>query len=97
MIAAYLELARALVDERRIDRVVVELEHAVRSLATLATAKQAWRVLLALAALCDGVGDCARALTLAHLARELARRDGSRLGCTRAERAITRLEREQNT
>jgi len=97
MIAAYLELARALVDERRIERAIVELEHAVRSLATLATAKQAWRVLLALAALCEGIGDRARAVTLAHLARELARRDGSRLGYTRAERAIARLEREQIT
>lgn len=97
MIAAYLELARALVEERRVERVIVEIEQAVRSFTTLATAKQAWRVLLALAALCDGVGDHTRAVTLAQLARELARRDGSRLGCTRAERAITRLHRNQNT
>jgi serine/threonine-protein kinase len=91
LIVAYLELARALVDEHRLDQAIHELEQAIELLAAAPSSVQVWRLLLTLAALYDGKGDRDRARAVARLARERAARDGSNLGRERAERLAARL------
>ena len=93
IVVAYLDLARALVDEHRLDQAIVELERGVELLSAPGSGAPVWRLLLTLAALYDGTGDRKRARSAAKLARERAVRDGSAVGSERAERLASRLAR----
>lgn len=94
--AGYLELARLLVNERRLTAAVAELEEAIDVLSSPGTERHSrlllWPVLLALAALHDGLGDRRRASSVARLAHESAACAGSSLGVSRATALLARLE-----
>ncbi|HEY5928207.1 MAG TPA: serine/threonine-protein kinase [Kofleriaceae bacterium] len=93
VVVAYLELARVLVDEHRLDDAIGELEHGIELLAEEPRSAPVWRLMLTLAALYDGIGDRDRARALAEQAHEQAGDVGSPLGCDRAERLAARLAR----
>ncbi|HSD88042.1 MAG TPA: protein kinase [Kofleriaceae bacterium] len=93
IVVAYLDLARSLVDEHRLDQAIAELERGVELLSVDGNGAPVWRLLLTLAALYDGTGDRKRARIAARLARERAERDGSAVGSERAERLAARLAR----
>ncbi|HEY5943888.1 MAG TPA: serine/threonine-protein kinase [Kofleriaceae bacterium] len=90
---AYLDLARALVDEHQLSAAITELEQGVELLSVPSGSAPVWRILLTLSALHDGNGDRPRARLLANAAREHATRAGSAIGTERAERLCARLAR----
>lgn len=95
--AGYLELARVLVNQRRLPAAVAELEEALDLLdGPGATGQEPalplWPILLTLAALHDGLGDRRRACIVGRLARTDAARVGSSLGMSRAATLLARLE-----
>jgi len=94
---AYLELARALVDEHQLGAAVIELDEGVELLSLPDGTGPVWRLLLTLAALHDGNGDRPRARVVAGAARDQAARAGSAIGCERAERLCERLARGRST
>jgi serine/threonine protein kinase len=93
---AYLDLARALVDEHQLGAAITELEYGVKLLSIPGKNAPAWRLLLTLSALHDGTGDRARARLIANKAREHAMRAGSAIGTERAERLCARLARSRS-
>lgn len=95
IIVAYLELARRLVDEHKLVDAVHELERGVELVAALPSGGPLWRLLLALAALYDGVGNRRRALDAAVLAQAWALRDDSEVGRERARELSARLARSR--
>lgn len=95
IIVAYLELARRLVDEHRLFDAVHELERGVDLVAGLDHGGPLWRLLLALAALYDGVGNRRRARDAAVLAQAWAVRDDSDVGRERARALSARLARSR--
>ena len=97
MAIAYLELARALVDEHQLAAAVIELDEGVELLSLPDGTGPVWRLLLTLAALHDGNGDRPRARIVAGAARDQAARAGSAIGCERAERLCERLTRGRST
>jgi serine/threonine protein kinase len=92
---AYLDLARALVDEHQLATAISELEEGVELL-SVRSGGPAWRLLLTLSALHDGIGDRRRARAIANAAREHAMRAKSALGCERAARLCARLGRRSS-
>jgi hypothetical protein len=91
IIVAYLDLARALVDEHRLEQAIIELERAVELLSGVVASAPVWRLLLTLAALYDGNGDRAHARGAVRLACDAAASVGSRIGRMRAEQLAKRL------
>lgn len=91
IVASYLELVHALVDDHQLAAAAAELEHAVLLLrrGTLAI----WRLQLCLAGLYSGLGDPARARRTAQLGHDLARDASSALGQQRAKELLARLSR----
>lgn len=94
---AYLDLARALVDEHCLAAAVSELEEGVGHLARSDSAGPVWRLLLTLAALHDGNGDRPRARAIALQARDRAIAAGSAIGLERAKALCTRLARRRSS
>jgi len=95
--AGYLELARVLVNERRLADAVTELEEGIDVLTTSTPtgrepALPLWPMLLTLAAVLDGLGDRRRACAVGRLARDDAARAGSSLGISRAAILLARLD-----
>ncbi|MGE5185002.1 MAG: serine/threonine-protein kinase, partial [Acidobacteriota bacterium] len=99
IVAGYLDLARALVDERRLPDAAAELAEAVDLLTrgggplALDAPEPVWRVLLALAAIYAGIGDAPRARQAATAAHELATRVHSVVGTERAYALLQRFAR----
>jgi serine/threonine protein kinase len=99
IVAGYLQLARALVDEHRLASAASELEEAVDLLthgqgpAAADAPEPAWRILLALAAIYAGLGDPIRARKVAVVAHDLAARNCSDIGAERAHALIERFAR----
>jgi hypothetical protein len=93
IIVAYLELARALIDDHQLATATTELEEAVALLSceTEARSVPVWRLLLSLAALYDGLGDRARAGRAALAGCEDARRASDAVGQDRARSLIERI------
>lgn len=97
VIVAYLELAAALVVERRFTLASSELEHAVALVTggvgeTAARAPAAlWRLLLVLAGVHDGAGDRSRALYYARQALAHATRARSTIGEARCRELLQRM------
>jgi serine/threonine protein kinase len=89
--AAYLELARELVDRHQLVVAEAELEEAVDLLMHSDGHGPVWRLLLSLAALYDYRGDHVRARLAARAARDHAAETGSALGRERSERLCARL------
>lgn len=88
---AYLELARALIDEHQLAGAQLELEEGVELLMTPDGRGPVWRLLLSLAALYERHGDHVKARVAARAARDQAARDGSAVGRERGERLCARL------
>lgn len=95
IIVAYLELARRLIDEHKLFDAVHELERGVELVAGLPSGGPLWRLLLALAALYDGVGNRRQARDAAALAQAWAVRDHSDIGRERARELSARLARSR--
>ncbi len=99
IVAGYLQLARTLVDEHRLASAASELEEAIdlvthgRGPSAADAPEPAWRVLLALAAIYDGLGDPIRARKIATEAHDLAARNRSAIGAERAHALIERFAR----
>lgn len=97
--SSYLELARSLVADHHADVAVWELEQAVDVLtsgdgpATDTPPAPLWRVLLALAAIYDGIGEAGRARTTARHAWRAANHTHSLTGRHRASALLQRLAR----
>lgn len=97
IVAGYLGLARSLVDRHDLGGAIAQLEEGI-DVVTAGTGPSApdapepvWRLLLALAALYDGIGDHARARRAALTARAQATRCNSPVGRERARALIARL------
>jgi serine/threonine protein kinase len=90
-VVAYLELARALVDQRELSTAIGQLEAGAARLAR--SDGQIWRLQLTLAALYDGSGDRVRACATMREAFEQAGRIGSVIGQQRARALFVRLVR----
>ena len=92
----YLELARILVDDRRLRAAVSELEEASDVLTSPGIERHQaiplWPILLTLAAVHDGLGERSQACTAGRMAREDAARAGSSLGVAQATTLLARLE-----
>lgn len=97
IIAAYLALARGLLEEHAPTAAVKELEQAVERLAIDDDAGHAppslWCLLVTLAGLYGHLGDATRARTLARAAHEQAARARSQVGQERAKALFARLVR----
>jgi hypothetical protein len=97
IIAAYLALARGLLEEHAPTAAVKELEQAVERLGIDADAGRPppslWCLLVTLAGLYGHLGDAARARTLARAAHEQAARAQSEVGQERAKALFARLVR----
>ena len=94
IVAEYLALARALVDEHDPAAAIAELEEAAELLRISDHgASSTWCVYVTLGALHAHLGDHARARQAAVDALELSTRSGSQLGQERAKALATRLER----
>ncbi|HEY5928218.1 MAG TPA: serine/threonine-protein kinase [Kofleriaceae bacterium] len=93
--AAYLELARALLDEDQPARAAAELEQAVGLLCQWTNAgtppRSIWCVYITLAALYAHLGDLSRARRLAHVAYHQALGARSQVGEQRAQALLARL------
>ena len=89
--AAYLELARELVDRQQPMVAEAELEDAVDLVMACDSHGPLWRLLLSLAALYDYRGDHVKARLAARAARDQAAETGSALGRERSERLCARL------
>jgi len=95
IIVAYLELARRLIDDHKLSDAVHELERGIEIVAGLPRGGPLWRLLLALAALYDGIGSRKRAREAALLAQAWAARDDSDIGRERARTLSARLARSR--
>jgi predicted Ser/Thr protein kinase len=94
IVAAYLELVRAMTDRHQLVAGVGELEHGLAVLREgSATAPAIWRLQLCLAALYSGLGDVTRARAAAALGHHDAVRAASTLGQDRAHDLLARLTR----
>lgn len=92
----YLELARLLVNDRRLRGAITELEEAIDLLMVpsaegRSAALPLWPILLTLAALHDGSGDRQRACSFGRRALADAAACDSTVGVSRAARLLTRL------
>ena len=88
--AAYLALARALIDRRELRAAQAELEEGIELLMTT-RGGPVWRLLLSLAALYAHHGDRVKARIVARAARDQAMEAGSSLGQARSERLFARI------
>lgn len=96
IVVAYLELSRALLDERRLALAIAELEEGVALLSMPGPPRHRaplWRLLLTLSALYGGSGEREKAIATASAAREQAAAAGSGVGRERAEQLWRRLAR----
>ena len=95
IICSYLELARLLVDDRRLGEAATELEDCVALLGAEVSSEPPalWRVLLTLAALYSGLGDPKRARDAALAGHEHAGRARSAIGVDRATALLARFSR----
>lgn len=95
IVIAYLELARAHVDQHQIGGAIKELEDGLELLTCRrgASCRSVWRLQLTLAALYDGSGDRAMAYRVNYEARLQAARAGSLLGIERVDAFAQRLGR----
>ncbi len=94
IVVAYLDLARALIDDHRLLLATTELEQAVELLrgeTSARTSAPIWRLLLSLAALYDGLGDPSRARQAAFAGRDDAVRVSDIVGQDRARALIERM------
>jgi serine/threonine-protein kinase len=97
IVTSYLELARALIDERELPRAIAELEEGLEVLrleTRIAKPSGTWRLQLCLAALYSGVGQSDRARAAASLGNADAIHAASRLGQERANELLVRLARK---
>lgn len=92
---AYLDLARALIEDHQPASAISELEEGAELLSFAAPSAPAWRLLITLAALYDGNGDRARACKAAHGALMQATSIDCVLGRERAARLCARLARSR--
>jgi eukaryotic-like serine/threonine-protein kinase len=94
IVVAYLELASKLIDAHRLDAAAWELELAVELLGPNGYDSPAlWRLLLALAALWDALGDRTRAIDCARRGLRSAIRSESQTGRERGKALLARLLR----
>ncbi len=92
VVAAYLGLAQALIEDRRLPIAARELEAAIAWFGRPRSEPSAlWRILLTLAAVYDGLGHAAKARRAVADALEAAVRAGSAIGQTRARSLARRL------
>ena len=97
IVTSYLELVRALIDGRKLDAAVAELERGIAILrpgvSTRPETPAIWRLQLCLAALYSGLGQSAQARRAAILGQDDAVRAASTLGEDRASELLARLAR----
>lgn len=97
IVQAYLELVRALIDNRQIAAATGELERGIALLRPGITGKTSppamWRLQLSLAALYSGMGDATRAKGAAIVGQDDAVRASSIVGEDRARALLVRLAR----
>ena len=96
IICSYLELARLLVDDRRLGEAATELEQCVALLSADVSRDppaSLWRVLVTLAAFYSGLGDPKRARDAALAGHEHASRARSAIGVDRATALLERFSR----
>jgi serine/threonine protein kinase len=91
IVVAYLELARALIDERVFDDAIAVLEDGIADLSRASAHAPSWRMQLTLAALYDHVGRRTLSRKTAQAARANAARVGSAVGEQRALHLLARL------
>jgi hypothetical protein len=91
IVVAYLTLAEALIDARRLRDAARELESAIARLERTSP-PSLWRLVLALAAIYDGIGERVRAHRAAVDAGELARVARSETGELRSKALLRRLD-----